>query len=200
MAAGLSRRRTSRSKSGMRRVRNTGLRAGKTGTAWKYDEDINSYSSTERIGSFVGLLPADDPELAIVVTVDTPTIGLSYGGVVAGPAFSSIASQSMRHLGIPANPDLLRDDDEAEEDALALTEAPEVILPEPPEAPVEVTWTPEGSLRAPDLTGMSLRDALATLQGTGLSISMQGSGRITGQAPAPGTPLTLGDALEVTLQ
>ena len=47
---------------------------------------------------------------------------------------------------------------------------------------------------------MSLRDALATIQGSGLSFSLQGSGRITQQYPAPGTPLSFGDAVEVTLQ
>ncbi len=168
--------------------------AGKTGTAWKHED--GAYSSTDRIGSFVGLLPADDPELAIVVTVDTPTIGLSYGGIVAGPAFAQIAAQSMRHLGIPADPVLLAEEAaEAEPDT-----APEVTLPEPDEAPAEVTWMADGSLRAPDLTGMSLRDALATIQGSGLSVSLQGSGRITQQYPAPGTPLTFGDAVEVTLQ
>ncbi|MFT5683732.1 MAG: cell division protein FtsI (penicillin-binding protein 3), partial [Myxococcota bacterium] len=169
--------------------------AGKTGTAWKHED--GAYSSTDRIGSFVGLLPADDPRLAIVVTVDTPTIGLSYGGIVAGPAFSQIAAQSMRHLGIPADPVLLEG---PEDEDGATFEEPEITLPEPDEVPIEVTWTPDGSLRVPDLTGMSLRDALATIQGSGLSVSLQGSGRITQQYPEPGTPLSFGDAVEVTLQ
>ena len=121
---------------------------------------------------------------------------MSYGGIVAGPAFAQIAAQSMRHLGIPADPVLLAEEaDDTEDDG-----APEITLPEPDEAPAEVSWMPDGSLRAPDLTGMSLRDALATIQGSGLSVSLQGSGRIIQQYPAPGTPLTFGDAVEVTLQ
>ncbi len=172
------------------------LVAGKTGTAWKHTN--GGYSSTARIGSFVGLLPADDPELAIVVTVDTPTIGLSYGGIVAGPAFSEIALQSMRHLGVPPDPELLGTP--VASDAGSSAVRVEVVRPEPDEVPAEITWTTEGNLRAPDLTGMSLRDALATLQGSGLSVSLRGSGRITEQSPAPGTVVPPGAAVEVTLQ
>ena len=38
--------------------------------------------------------------LVIVVTVDEPGIG-TYGGTVAAPAFSQIASMALIRLGIP---------------------------------------------------------------------------------------------------
>ena len=44
--------------------------------------------------------PADNPRLAIAISVDTPTEGYAYGGVVAAPAFAEIAAESMRILGI----------------------------------------------------------------------------------------------------
>ena len=72
--------------------------AGKTGTAKK--AAAGGYSDTDRIGSFVGLIPADNPRLAIAISVDTPTEGYAYGGVVAAPAFAEIAAESMRILGI----------------------------------------------------------------------------------------------------
>ena len=52
--------------------------------------------------SFVGFLPANDPELVGMVMLDnavTPP-NMNFGGLVAAPIFSSIAEQSMRHLNI----------------------------------------------------------------------------------------------------
>lgn len=169
------------------------LVAGKTGTAWKHED--GGYSSTDRIGSFVGLIPADDPMLAIVVTVDTPTIGSSYGGVVAGPPFATIAGEAMRLYGVPPNPDLLDEDDEDTD-----TEEDVPVLPELPEMAPEIIWNDPDSFLTPDLIGMSLRDALNTVEGSGLHVTMSGSGRISTQRPAPGSPLSPGDTVEVVLQ
>lgn len=169
--------------------------AGKTGTAWKHEN--GGYSATDRIGSFVGLIPADDPQIAIVVTVDTPTIGLSYGGIVAAPAFATVAAEAMRLYSIPPDPVLLLADQEEEPEE---EEEPVVALTPLPEAAPELIWTPSGDLMVPDLKGLSLRDALATVEGSGLQFSMSGSGRIIEQHPAPGSSLRPGDSVEVILQ
>ena len=52
--------------------------------------------------SFVGFLPAQDPELVGMVMLDNATTrqGENYGGLVAAPVFASIAEKAMRHLGI----------------------------------------------------------------------------------------------------
>ncbi len=178
------------------RARIPGFRvAGKTGTAWKHVD--GGYSSTARIGSFVGITPAEAPRIAIAVVVDTPTIGSSYGGIVAGPAFSEIGEKTLRILGIEPDPELL---------AEALAKKPHTEPPPPKrEEPVavlapELTWTDDGRLRVPDLVGLSMRDALATVDGAGIALSMQGSGRVTRQHPAPGTPLPSGATLEISLQ
>ena len=71
--------------------------AGKTGTAQKAVP--GGYSKTDYVASFVGFLPAEKPEIAIIVVVDTPRNGY-YGGTVAGPVFSQIAEQSVRYLDI----------------------------------------------------------------------------------------------------
>ena len=80
--------------------------AGKTGTAQKADPK-GGYSETDRIGSWMGLVPADDPELAIVVVIDTPTEGESYGGIVAAPAFVEIAEAALRLRGFIPDPTLI---------------------------------------------------------------------------------------------
>ena len=52
------------------------------------------------MSSFVGFLPADDPQLTILVVVDEPKTD-QWGGTVAAPVFQRIAMRAIRHLGIP---------------------------------------------------------------------------------------------------
>lgn len=74
--------------------------AGKTGTAQKVRADGRGYKGGGYVGSFSGYLPAEDPRLVIVVTLDEPT-GAIYGGVVAAPVFSKVAQFAVTHLKIP---------------------------------------------------------------------------------------------------
>ena len=52
--------------------------AGKTGTAQKVDPETGRYSARDRISSFVGYLPADQPRYVILVVIDTPQIGRAH--------------------------------------------------------------------------------------------------------------------------
>ncbi len=71
--------------------------AGKTGTAQKPVR--GGYSRTADVASFVGFLPAEDPELGIIVVVDEPQ-PRHTGGAVAAPVFRKIAEQAVRYLDI----------------------------------------------------------------------------------------------------
>jgi cell division protein FtsI (penicillin-binding protein 3) len=83
------------------RARVTGYEvAGKTGTAQKVKEDGSGYDEDRFVASFVGMVPAEDPELVILVMVDEPTTQHS-GAYVAAPAFAKIAEFSLKRLGIP---------------------------------------------------------------------------------------------------
>lgn len=73
--------------------------AGKTGTAAKIDPD-GTYSTSRYVASFVGLVPATQPRLVVMVMVDEPR-GSFYGGVVAAPAFKEIARFNLQHLEVP---------------------------------------------------------------------------------------------------
>jgi cell division protein FtsI (penicillin-binding protein 3) len=73
--------------------------AGKTGTANKIDPETGLYSEILYTSSFVGYVPADDPQLLIAVVVDEPS-GAYYGGDVAAPAFEQIAELSLQSLRI----------------------------------------------------------------------------------------------------
>ena len=76
---------------------------GKTGTAQKIDSS-GTYAKGRYLSSFLGLVPADQPELAILVILDEPTVK-SYGGIVAAPAFRQIALETLSYLNIPPGPD-----------------------------------------------------------------------------------------------
>jgi len=71
--------------------------AGKTGTAQKSGR--GGYIPGKYYASFVGFLPADKPELCILVAVDEPQ-GEYYGGLVAAPVFKAIAGRTASYLGI----------------------------------------------------------------------------------------------------
>ena len=91
---------------------------GKTGTAQKVSPQ-GGYLSGKYVVSFVGFLPAENPELVGMVMLDNATTrqGENYGGLVAAPIFSSIAGKAMRYLGIdPTEP---IDQPRAEEATLA---------------------------------------------------------------------------------
>ena len=72
--------------------------AGKTGTAAKPDPN-GGYSTSRYVASFVGAVPASDPQLVILVTVDEPST--IWGGTVAAPAFQEIARFALQYLEIP---------------------------------------------------------------------------------------------------
>ena len=72
--------------------------AGKTGTAERYDDRLGRYSG--KTASFIGMVPADDPQIVVTVIVEKPSI-LFYGGLIAAPIFKDIATFSLAELGIP---------------------------------------------------------------------------------------------------
>jgi cell division protein FtsI (penicillin-binding protein 3) len=76
--------------------------AGKTGTAQRIDPDSGSYSSRAHLSSFTGYVPAERPELSIIVVIDRPK-GKYYGGEVAAPVFAAVAARTLRYLKIPEN-------------------------------------------------------------------------------------------------
>jgi cell division protein FtsI (penicillin-binding protein 3) len=72
--------------------------AGKTGTAQRVDPKCGCYQGYT--GSFIGMAPADDPQLIVAVTLQRPTNGY-YGGVVAAPVFHDVMTYALQKLQIP---------------------------------------------------------------------------------------------------
>ena len=72
--------------------------AGKSGTARKIVD--GRYSTSRYRGSFVGFAPVSDPRIVVAVTIDEPSSGVYYGGLVAAPVFSSIVGSTLRIMGV----------------------------------------------------------------------------------------------------
>ncbi len=78
---------------------------GKTGTAEKVVTLPNGkkgYSHNLHTTSFLGFAPVESPAFVLLVTADEPSGKFRYGGSVCGKTFSRIASDTLRHLQIPA--------------------------------------------------------------------------------------------------
>ena len=76
---------------------------GKTGTAQKIDEK-GTYSDEKYIASFLGFIPAENPEITVLVVIDEPQ-GKHFGSIVAAPAFKKIAYETINYMNIPLTVD-----------------------------------------------------------------------------------------------
>jgi cell division protein FtsI (penicillin-binding protein 3) len=75
--------------------------AGKTGTAEV--SDVVGYLSDQFIMSFVGFLPADDPQVSVLIKLDRPTNGQRWASEVVAPVFSRLTSRLVILMEIPAD-------------------------------------------------------------------------------------------------
>lgn len=99
--------------------------AGKTGTARKPVPDPmpgNGYmdraGNYHYVATFAGFVPAENPELSIIVVLDEPTSSI-FASTVAAPAFSELARDALRRYQIPPAAVAGLDDDVPEVSASA---------------------------------------------------------------------------------
>ncbi len=165
--------------------------AGKTGTA---NTLVNGRYSSNTYASFVGFLPSRDPELTILVMLDSPR-GRNghFGGPVAAPIFRRIAEGALRYRSIPPTvnpePPILVP---READSLAVAAAAPWVGDRDSGLPLArvIVDSPPGIV--PNVLGMSARDAMRTLAAAGLSPQLSGAGFVVSQVPAAGEPMGTG--------
>ena len=78
--------------------------AGKTGTSQAFEGN----GVQKNVASFIGIAPADDPQVVVSVFLYAPKTSI-YGGDVAAPVFSQVAGYALQYLGVPpsgSTPDL----------------------------------------------------------------------------------------------
>lgn len=159
-----------------KRARINGLEvAGKTSTAQKASPE-GGYGE-KYVASFVGMVPADNPEYLVLVVVDEPETS-HFGGVVAAPAFKEVMTKTLAYAGT------LPDTNKPDPEALAEAEPPAKAEPKEPEHEISIK-----SDAVPNVVGMPLRKAVQLFARQGVVPVLKGEGTVVGgQSPAPGGP------------
>lgn len=145
---------------------------GKTGTSEKIDVfDENGQRVQDKIVSFVGIAPMEDPEYIVLVALDTPSretgIYIS-GGVMAAPTVGAVMADILPYLGV------------------------ERTFSETDIAGQEIVME--------DLNGLTAADAERKLKENHLTAKFSGTGEtVTGQIPAAGQTVPGGSEVLVYL-
>ncbi|WP_242920419.1 penicillin-binding protein [Pontibacter liquoris] len=183
--------------------------AGKTGTARKVKDGryVRSYSA-----SFAGYFPADNPKYSCIVIIDDPKGVNVYGGDAAAPVFKELADKAYaRDLAmhrplkdrVVANKESLPQISAGSFDDLSLicnkigiSNHPNVspdeewIKVEPAKRSLNFKPNPVLGGLVPDVTGMTLRDALYILGNQHLQVKVEGAGkRVKQQSLEPGVAI-----------
>jgi cell division protein FtsI (penicillin-binding protein 3) len=190
--------------------------AGKTGTARKvFARAYRGYTA-----SFVGMFPAEKPQVVVVVKLDNPAGARIYGGQIAAPAFRAAIEAAMAARGGSMNRTELAASgrfaesaaasfapaDDATVVAAAARASPVALasVAEPARFDLPLSLPPDTVSRAPravpDLIGLSLRDAAHALHLAGFRVRVAGSGRVVRSAPAAGTIIAPGASVRVVAE
>ncbi len=193
--------------------------AGKSGTARRVRSDGKGYEDGAYTASFVGLFPADDPQLVILVKLDNPS-GAYYGGKIAAPVTKAVLQAAIAARDAALDPAKLagppvrvaQDDPKAEaireETTRAVAEAEEkareadapaaaFVVELGADSPVVkrvVTARP-----VPDVRGLSTRDAVRELHRAGFRVALV-RGDQSATLPAAGTVLPAGTTVRFVSQ
>ncbi len=146
---------------------------GKTGTSEKIDVfDENGQRVQDKIVSFVGIAPMDDPRYIVLVALDTPSrqtgIYIS-GGVMAAPTVGAVLADILPYLEVQQS--------FSQEEA-----ASQLVVLE-------------------DMTGMDPEQAQKLLKAAGLEARLEGTGTaVIGQIPAAGQSIPGGSQVLLYLE
>jgi cell division protein FtsI (penicillin-binding protein 3) len=100
--------------------------AGKTGTAWKFNAKSKTVDSSKYVSSFIGMAPADKPQLVVAVVMDEPQVGARDGGMVSAPVFREIAQNLLEEMKVAK-------DAPAKQESLEAKDIPEAPVKAPNE-------------------------------------------------------------------
>lgn len=182
--------------------------AGKTGTTrleyWK--DDGKKYQA-----SFAGYFPVEDPQYSCIVLVNNPTQNGYYGSTVAGRVFREIADHCMA-TDLRLMAELNQPEHEDNTPSLPVFQAGyasdiqevmkqigfklndqsdgewAILMPDDDKVALENRHLEKGLV--PNVVGMGVRDAIFILENRGMSVKVNGFGRVREQSVPAGTRLT----------
>lgn len=186
--------------------------AGKTGTAQKFIDGV--YSHTKFVSNFVGYLPASNPQLLCVITLDEPKMGYHWGGTGAAPVFKRVMERIINlddSIKMPKNIIM----DSANREPILVEKKTKIsdktfqnepillssIAKEPKTVPsLKKQIINKTKTSVPNVRGMSLKKAINTLHTSGLESKFAGSGTVVWQSPKPGTISKIGTICSIGLE
>ena len=130
---------------------------GKTGTAQKVEN--GRYSSSSYILSFIGFLPANNPQAVVYVAIDNAHNVVQYGGTASAPVARNVMKAAIDVLDITPSNDGM---------------------------PKVYTYLDQKYVQVPDVTNLALEDAKKLLKNFNLVYSGNGT-KVSFQSPSAGT-------------
>lgn len=175
--------------------------AGKTGTAQKVNPNGRGYLKGAYISSFGGFIPANDPKFVIYIAVDSAKKKY-YGGTVAAPVFSRVASYAVRKEGIA--PLLMAEEStsslnsrkiasEMAKATAARKALKSIVTAQELEQATQVTTADT----VPNFLNLTTREVLRRINGQDLKVKFVGDGLVKMTIPEAGSPLP--EAKEITV-
>lgn len=119
---------------------------GKTGTAQKVGSD-GRYMVGNYVLSFIGFMPADDPEVVIYIAVDGAHNTVQYGGTVSAPIANNVLKTAIEIFDLKSSEEGI---------------------------PREYLYYEQKYVTVPDVIGMTKKEAIKTLYG--FNVEYSGSG------------------------
>ncbi|MEP2667709.1 MAG: penicillin-binding transpeptidase domain-containing protein [Cyclobacteriaceae bacterium] len=190
--------------------------AGKTGTAQILE---NGRYTKKYITSFVGYFPAHDPKYTAIVLIKNPKGWRQYGNNVAGPVFKEIADNiysrdinlhmamekkkvleygvfpviqagKQDELTMLCNELGVSNHTKTDEDWIKAVRNGNSVL-----------WDKNTAAKdqVPNVKGMTFRDAIFLLEQSGLQVEYDGKGRVVNQSLTPGTKVSKGRKIHISL-
>lgn len=206
-----------------RNIKNANYKvAGKTGTAQKL---VDGRYTKKYYTSFAGYFPADRPKYSAVVIIDSPVGFNAYGGDVSAPVFKEIADriyaqdlelngskeplkkkerENELRKGFPSIQAGMADELQMIYNAFGVSNHynGEEKWVKSKVTSHSINWTAnkvEGMAMVPDVTGMTLRDALYVLENKNLRVQYSGKGKVKSQSIAPGVQVPQNGFIKIVL-
>ncbi|MBN9646598.1 stage V sporulation protein D [Terrisporobacter glycolicus] len=145
---------------------------GKTGTAQKVID--GSYAQGHYVCSFIGMAPADDPQIVVLAIVDEPTNVMQFGSTTAGPIIKEVMGNTLKYLGV-----------------------------EPKYTEEEKAENVKNKVKVPDVRGLSIEDATKVLEESKLEanidndIDIKEGTIIKDMFPKPGVSVNEGSLISI---
>ena len=202
---------------------------GKTGTAQKVNSVTGGYESGKYISSMAAMAPIDSPEITAFISIDEPSNGAYYAGVVTAPLMKILLTDIFNYMDSEFSEDynaVARDILIPEIRGKSIEEAKKILKDVNLEYNIEgsgesVTNTQpypgytvkEGTkitiytgdavdnnkVSMPDLTGLSVTSTKDILDDLGIKYSLEGDGFVIDQSIPAGEVITTGSNVRLTL-